>query len=114
MLVDAREVEPGSRLDADVCVIGSGAAGSTVALELANAGRDVTIVEAGGPRRSRRSEDALRGRVEPPGEHYALETVRERRLGGTTWSSRCAPLDRHDFERRPLCRDHRRQRLSQR
>ena len=100
MLVDARELDPGSRVDADVCVIGSGAAGSTVALELANAGRHVTILEAGGPRRRRGAEDPLRGDVPADSEHLPLEAVRERRLGGTTWSSRCAPLDRTDFERR--------------
>src|ERR1700741_1349636 len=37
-----------TRIDCDVCVVGSGAAGSVVATELAAAGQDVVVVEAGG------------------------------------------------------------------
>ncbi|HEV7387363.1 MAG TPA: GMC family oxidoreductase N-terminal domain-containing protein [Gemmatimonadaceae bacterium] len=37
-----------SKLQCDVCVVGSGAAGSVVAAELAASGQDVIVVEAGG------------------------------------------------------------------
>jgi hypothetical protein len=47
-LVDLRESPPASVLDADVCVIGAGAAGLTVATELGRAGRDVVLLESGG------------------------------------------------------------------
>jgi choline dehydrogenase-like flavoprotein len=38
----------GAHLDADVCVIGSGAGGAVVASQLANAGKKVLVVEEGG------------------------------------------------------------------
>ncbi len=43
-------LDPGteSRMECDVCVVGSGAAGSVVAAELAGSGQSVIVVEAGG------------------------------------------------------------------
>jgi len=47
-IIDARTVPTGTVLEADICVIGAGAAGVTVAQELATAGRRVCLVESGG------------------------------------------------------------------
>jgi choline dehydrogenase-like flavoprotein len=46
--VPVTTVRDDSKIECDVCVVGSGAAGSVVAAELAGAGRDVVVVEAGG------------------------------------------------------------------
>lgn len=48
MIEDARTLAAGTRLQADICVIGAGPAGTTLALELAELGRDVLLLEAGG------------------------------------------------------------------
>lgn len=48
MIVRGRELDGDLELRAEVCVIGSGAGGAVVAKELAEAGRDVVVLEQGG------------------------------------------------------------------
>jgi choline dehydrogenase-like flavoprotein len=50
MFIDARQIEPGSALSCDVCVVGAGAAGIPIALELDGSGLAVLVLEAGGRR----------------------------------------------------------------
>jgi choline dehydrogenase-like flavoprotein len=45
---DASQLADGAKLDADVCIIGSGAGGAVVASQLANAGKKVLVLEEGG------------------------------------------------------------------
>lgn len=47
-LIDLRQSPPPDALEADVCVVGAGAAGLTLATELGRAGRDVVLLESGG------------------------------------------------------------------
>ena len=52
MVTDAREVQSGTRLQTDVCVVGAGPAGITLALELADLGaltppREAALVVVG-------------------------------------------------------------------
>jgi flavin-dependent dehydrogenase len=46
--IDARELPPGRRLDADLCIVGAGAAGLALAQALEGSGRDVLLLESGG------------------------------------------------------------------
>jgi choline dehydrogenase-like flavoprotein len=110
VLTDARKLPFGTLLRTEVCVIGSGAAGITAALELGRARQDVILLEGGGRRLQRRYQDTYKGRVEPSdlyrpelrSLHPPLDTVRQKRIGGTTgaWGGRCYPLDAIDFETR--------------
>ncbi len=101
MLIDARRALPGSVFETEVCVIGSGPAGATVAAELADRGIGVIVLEGGGDGSDRVAADTYRG-VVGDGAHDPLEAVRQKRLGGSSgvWGGRCAPLDDLDLERR--------------
>jgi choline dehydrogenase-like flavoprotein len=48
MFLDFRTVENGALIEADLCIIGAGAAGITIARELARSRIQVCLVEAGG------------------------------------------------------------------
>ena len=90
-------------LVADVVIIGAGAAGITLALELAGTGLEVVLVEAGGERYSAESQDHYRAARVEPASHGPAQIYRRRNLGGTTalWGGRCIPFDPIDFEVRP-------------
>ncbi len=100
MLIDLSAGAPG-RLDADVAVIGAGAAGITVARHLLSRGLNVLLLESGGLDHHASTSDLNAG--ESIGEtYYDLESSRLRFFGGTTaiWGGRCAQLDPIDFEQR--------------
>ncbi|MFZ5896360.1 MAG: FAD-dependent oxidoreductase [Myxococcota bacterium] len=100
MLTDARSLSADTTLDADVCIIGAGPAGLTLALELR--GLRVVLLESGGFYPAPATQTLAEGEV--AGEPYwALETSRLRCFGGTSahWTGWCRPLDRGDFEARP-------------
>jgi choline dehydrogenase-like flavoprotein len=91
----------GELLDTDLCVIGAGAAGISIAVQLAGAPIDVVLLESGGIAFEERSHDLNRGEL--AGMRYEKpETMRGRLLGGTTnlWLGHCVPLDRLDFTKR--------------
>ena len=48
MILDGRELEAGTRLETDICVIGAGPAGIALANELDGSGIDVCLLESGG------------------------------------------------------------------
>lgn len=102
MLGDVTDL-PGLSKLYDVCIVGSGPAGLTLAMELDRAGLKVALLEAGGAARSRRSQRSFRGTVKDERTHPPLHTYRVRALGGTgsIWGGRCIPLDPIDFDRRP-------------
>ena len=47
MQLDARSVSAGDTFETAYCIIGAGAAGTTLALQLTKAGKDVTLLESG-------------------------------------------------------------------
>ena len=101
MLLDGAALPSGSRLIPDVCIVGAGAAGLTVAQELARHPLRTLVVESGGrtlrPATQRLCEGEISGRP-----HYPLDGCRFRVLGGTShlWGGWCRPLDAIDFEER--------------
>jgi len=100
MIDDLRRLPGGTTIDVDVCLIGAGAAGITIAQELASSPLRVCLVEGGGLEFEEDSQALYAG--ENAGAPVAFEGGRLRFLGGSTnhWGGRCAPLDPIDFRRR--------------
>lgn len=103
MLIDARTLEDVSLIQADVCIIGAGAAGITIACELANTNVDVCMLEGGGLAYEDDSQSLYDGDESVGIPYFDLRLVRLRYFGGTTnhWGGWCRPLDPIDFEARP-------------
>jgi choline dehydrogenase-like flavoprotein len=103
MIIDIRRFESGTTFDADICIIGAGAAGITIALQLSNTKYRVVLLESGGYRRETRVQDLYAG--DSIGEKYfeGLQYCRTRCFGGSTncWGGICTPLNEIDFEKRP-------------
>lgn len=90
--------------DVDVCIIGSGPAGTTLGLDLAAAGVRTIILEsgyhaAGRPGAERLNE--LERYVSAGSAEYPVLSTRARTVGGTSsmWTGRCSRLHPIDFER---------------
>jgi len=102
MIEDARSIAPETRLEADLCIVGGGAAAIALALEYMKSGRQIILLPGGGPNQTAEGIDLYRGKVSPAGSHEPLEENRLRMWGGTTtvWGGRCIPFDPVDFEKR--------------
>lgn len=85
----------------DVCVIGAGPAGITLALELARRNKRVALCEGGGFEWSEESQNLYQGNVvgDP---YFDLHAARLRFFGGTSghWTGWCHQLEEIDFARK--------------
>ncbi|TVP45077.1 MAG: GMC family oxidoreductase [Gemmatimonadales bacterium] len=101
MISDARSLAPDSIIRADLCLVGAGAVGITIARELADSGLRVCLLESGGLEPDADIQ-ALNQGTSVGFPYYDLDVARLRYFGGTTnhWSGACRPLDPIDFEPR--------------
>jgi len=102
MLIDLRELPDSQEWTADVCIVGAGAAGITLALQLMDTGKDVLLLESGGLKAEPNTQSLYAGSVSDTKLHSPPDTYRQRRFGGSTtiWGGRCMPFDEIDFESR--------------
>ena len=102
VLLDMAGLEDGQRLEADLCIIGAGAAGISLALQFIDQGLDVLLVESGGQRYEEDVQRMYAGSVANPKLHAPVDRFRRRQFGGSTvlWGGRCMPFDPIDFEQR--------------
>jgi len=110
MIIDARTVSENETIKTDVCVVGAGTAGITLAKEFIDEKFRVCILESGGLKPDRDTQALYQGEnIGHP--YYSLDSARARYFGGTTnrWhipigddcsGVRMHPLDAIDFENR--------------
>jgi choline dehydrogenase-like flavoprotein len=105
VILDANDVDEGDTISADLCIVGAGPAGLTLADRLISAGLDIVVLESGGDAWDERTQALADGlltgeRFRFNGAEVTPATSRLRQLGGTSnhWTGQCRPLDPHDFE----------------
>ncbi|MGH7089017.1 MAG: GMC family oxidoreductase, partial [Stellaceae bacterium] len=106
MFIDARGIASNQEIDADLCIVGAGAAGITMARAFAGSGATVALVESGGLEFRWDAQALYRGRnVGLP--YFDLDVCQVRYFGGNTngWGGWCRPLDSSDFAQRPWIND---------
>ena len=110
MTVDARSLEQNKTIETDVCIVGTGTAGVTLAREFIDQQFHVCLLESGGLKPDKETQ-ALQWGENIGHPYYSLDVARPRYLGGTTnrWhipvgqdcsTARMRPLDEMDFEER--------------
>jgi hypothetical protein len=97
MIVEGLEGLAGAEYD--VCVVGSGPVGISLALELSAVGKRVLVLESGGRASSSETQELSRADVLDRKVHDDMTICVSRQLGGTSnlWGARCQPLDPVDF-----------------
>jgi len=98
MFLDLRQMPTGTTLDADLCIIGAGAAGITIARQFVGRPVGVIVVESGGLDLDEATQALYQGRIVGH-PYFDLDITRLRYFGGSTnhWGGWCAPLHELDF-----------------
>ena len=101
MHVDARLLDDHSVIDGDICIIGAGAAGISMALEWMNTPYKVILLEGGGFQYDDRAQELYRGKNTGQ-NYYPLKSARLHYFGGTTghWGGMCSLFDPVAFAKR--------------
>ena len=102
MFVDSRKFNKKQHIDSDLCIIGSGPAGITIANEFLEKNISVTLLESGGIDGETSNQDLNQGDIVGQDPGYDLEMSRLRLFGGTSnhWVGSNQMLDPIDFKYR--------------
>ena len=110
MIIDARSLPENTEISTDVCIVGAGTAGLTLAREFAGQKFRVCLLESGGLKPDPETQALYKGEnIGHP--YFSLDSARARYFGGSTnrWhipigedciGVRMRPLDEIDFEER--------------
>jgi hypothetical protein len=107
MLIDLRSSPDDGPQSAETLIIGSGAVGLTMAIDLARAGRQVILLEAGGRGVDAESQAYFKNARWRDQQLQGLHLGRFRLLGGTTnfWGGQLVEFDQIVFGKRPWVAD---------
>jgi choline dehydrogenase-like flavoprotein len=100
--LDARTVPSGTTLTPDLVIVGSGPAGISLALALANAPIKILLLESGGLEFEQATQKLYSGPETGNVKYNALDACRLRMFGGASnhWGGWTRPLDPSDFAKR--------------
>jgi choline dehydrogenase-like flavoprotein len=106
-IIDFHELENELLLQVDLCIVGTGPIGLSIANEFAGLDWNVLVLEGGGMTEEPDTQSLYD--IEPTGEPIPMDQSRRYRLrafGGTSriWTGRCAPFEDDDFEPRSWVR----------
>jgi choline dehydrogenase-like flavoprotein len=103
MIQHADDIVRDAVVQANICIVGGGPAGITLAMELARTGQSILLLESGDLGPSEAAQALNAGEVVDEALHSPPDKYRQRCLGGGTaiWGGRCVPFDPIDFETRP-------------
>lgn len=101
MLIDALQLPEDTLIEKDICIVGAGAAGITLAREFINQPYQVCLLESGGLNFDEVTQSLYAGE-NTGASYFPLKESRARYLGGSTnlWAGWSRPLDEFDFEHR--------------
>lgn len=101
MHVDARELADNSIIEGDICIIGAGAAGISIALEWMLSSKKVILLEGGGFEYEERVQELYRGKTTGQ-PYFPLKSARLHYFGGTTahWGGFSSVFDPIAFQKR--------------
>ena len=98
MIHDINDLEPGSEILADICIVGGGAAGIAIAQALSETQLRVCVLESGELNMDSKTQ-ALYDGSSSGAPYFPLDDSRCRLFGGSTyrWGARGAPMHEFDF-----------------
>lgn len=110
-MIDGRSLGKDETLQTDLCIVGAGVAGITLAREFIGSSVQVLLVESGDTRPSPETQELAKGDV-TGASYFDLDESCWRSVGGSTWGwcidlpdgtvgARLRALDAIDFEERP-------------
>lgn len=106
MHIDARELENNYTINGDICIIGAGVAGISLALQLMNTSLKVVLLEGGGFEYDNKIQKLYDGNIIGQ-NYYPMMSSRLHYFGGTSghWGGMCSKLDEIDFQKRSWIRN---------
>lgn len=99
MHVDARQLDDHSIIEGDICIVGAGAAGLTMALQWIGSPYKVILLEGGGFEYDDKVQELYNGKLTGQ-PYYPMKSSRLHYFGGSTqhWGGMCSTFDDIDFE----------------